>query len=369
MTIFSVGPVEMYPLTREILGTQEPYFRTSEVSAEGLAIKQAFLQCVNAAEDTEFALLTASGTGAMEAAVTNVVAPGDAVIVINSGSFGARFVDLCGHAGAHVTQVKLPLLQEDLTQEALDAAYSQACESAAHTSADAPRALFVQACETSSGRKFDLALLGEFCVAHDMLFVVDAVSGFLCDPIDMQAQHIDVVLTASQKALSCSPGISLLAAGPRATAVIAQNHDYAPRYFDLPECFTNMQRGQTPFTCPVANVLALRERICGIAEAGVATEVELHAKRADAFRATLPELGFTLPRIPLSCACTPLVFPAEGWQIGAQETYNRLRYEFDLTLCPSGGAQADTLLRVGHMGNLHQADYDALVAALTAVRA
>ena len=374
MTIFSVGPVEMYPRTREILGTQEPYFRTPEFSEEVLAARNAFLTCVNAPEGAQFALLTASGTGAMEAAVTNLLAPGDSVIVVKAGSFGARFVELCEHAGARVTQIGLPLLAGDLTPELLEDAFARACAGENGEPA-APVALFLQGCETSSGRKFDLSQVGEFCDAHSMLLVVDAVSAFLCDPIDMQAQHIDLVLTASQKALSCSPGISLIAAGPAALAAIERNHTNAPRYLDLPTCFINMQRGQTPFTCPVANVLALRERICGIAARGIDAEVALHAGRATAFRAALAQLPgapFALPAIPLSNSCTPLVFPDEGVGAGrvrAQEMYKRLRYDYGLTLCPSGGANAERLLRVGHMGNLGPEHYDALITAMKEVLA
>ena len=370
MTIFSVGPVEMYPQTREILGTQEPYFRTPEFSTQVLAIRDAFLACVNAPAGSKFALLTASGTGAMEAAVTNLVAPEDDVIVVNAGSFGARFSELCGHAHARTTGIVLPFLEGDLTPDMLAKAFSLACDGPR-----APRALFIQGCETSSGRRFDLAAVGEFCRAHNLLFVVDAVSAFLCDTIDMQAQQIDLVLTASQKALSCSPGISLVAAGPRALAAIEANHENAPRYLDLPTCFTNMERGQTPFTCPVANVLALRQRICDIAERGIEAENALHAHRAAAFRAQLADLPgapFALPAIPLSNACTPLVFPDEGVGAGhvrAQELYRRLRYDYDLTLCPSGGANAERLLRVGHMGNLSQFDYDALITAIKEVLA
>ena len=374
MTIFSVGPVEMYPRTRQILGTQEPYFRTPEFSEEVLAIRDAFLACVHAPHDAAFALLTASGTGAMEAAVRNILAPGDAALVVNAGSFGARFVELCERAGANVTEITLPFLEGDLTEDALEAAFARASESGA-----APKALFVQACETSSGRAFNLEALGRFTAEHGLLFVVDAVSAFLCDAIDMRAQHIDLVLTASQKALSCSPGLSLIAAGPQARAAIERNHTHAPLYFDLPTCFANMERGQTPFTCAVANVLALRERICGIAERGVATENILHTTRASLFRAAIlafPGTPFILPGIPLSNACTPLVFPDGGvpcaggdGRMGAQEFYRRLRYDYGLTLCPSGGANADRLLRVGHMGNLEQSHYDALLGAMKEVLA
>ena len=359
MTIFSVGPVEMYPETRAILGTQEPYFRTAEFSAEVLAAREAFLACVNAPEGSKFALLTASGSGAMEAAVTNLIAPGDGAIVVNTGSFGHRFVDLCTHAGARVTEITLPFLEGDLTHEMLKEAYAQACEGGA-----SPTALFIQGCETSSGRTFDLGAVGEFCSTLGILFVVDAVSAFLCDPIDMQEQHIDLVLTASQKALSLTPGMSFVVAAPRALEMIERKHGHAVAYFDLPNCFTNMERGQTPYTCPVANVLAFKQRICDIAARGVDDELMRHAARAGYFREKLPGLGFILPEMPLSRCCTPLIFP-DG---GAQETYRLLRYDYDLTLCPSGGANADRILRVGHMGNLQFGDYDAIETALRAIR-
>ena len=375
MTIFSVGPVEMYPRTRTILGTQEPYFRTPEFSADVLAAKDAFLTCVNAPAQAKFALLTASGSGAMEAAVSNLVAPGDGCLVVNAGSFGARFVDLVSHAGARLTEIKLPFLEGDLTPAILAEAYDQAV---ANGEGAALKALFIQGCETSSGRLFDLATIGAFCADHGMLFVVDAVSAFLCDEVDMQAQHIDLVLTASQKALACTPGISLVAAGPRAVETIQRNHDHAPRYLDLVTCFINMERGQTPFTCPVANVLAVKDRLQDIASRGVADEIAIHAARAASFRqaiAALPGRPFALPAIPLSNSCTPLVFaagsadPDNPAPKGAKEVYRRLRYDYDLTLCPSGGANADRVLRVGHMGNLSTLDYDALITALKEVLA
>lgn len=363
MTLFSVGPVQMYPETLELLGRQNPYFRTPEFSEEVLAIKDAYLTCVHAPAGAEFALLTASGTGAMDAAVTNLLAPDDGALVVNAGSFGNRFAQLCRRAGAQVTEITLPFLEGDLTREMLEAAYER---HAASFGGQRPCALFIQGCETSSGRKFDLKLAGEFCRERGLLYVVDAVSAFLCDPIDMQADGIDIVLTASQKALALSPGLSLLSASPRAAQVIARNHVNAALYLDLQDCFLNMQRGQTPYTCAVSEILALRPRICGIAERGVDTEIQLHASRAIYFRALLQDMPqFNLPAIPLSNACTPLVFEHGG----AQALYQRLRRDYDLTLCPSGGDHADTLLRVGHMGNLHAFDYDALASAMREVLA
>ncbi len=352
MTLFTVGPVEMYPETLRIMGSQEPYFRTQEFSDLMLEIESAFLGMVGAPAGSRFALLTSSGTGGMEAVVSNILTPGrSSALVVESGSFGARFGWICDRFGIDHERIALPLFEGDLTEEALEEAALRA------------DALFVQGCETSTGRKFDLGMIGRYCRSCDTLLVVDAISAFLADDIDMEEQGIDVLITASQKALALAPGLALIVCSPKAAETIARNGRHHGFYFDLMDYFLNQQRGQTPFTCAVSTVLSLHERLQSIKREGVAAEKAKHAERARYFRGMLSELGFGLPPIPLSNSCTPLLFP-EG---GATQVYHALRDRFGLTLCPSGGDLRDSLLRVGHLGNLLLSDYDKLREALEEV--
>lgn len=352
MTLFTVGPVEEYPETLRIMGEQEPYFRTREFSALMLEIEDAFLRMVGAPKGSRFALLTASGTGGMETVVANVLDPGaDAAFVVNSGSFGTRFEKLCESFGIKNDSLRLPLFEGDLNEDILEVS----CPSA--------DAMLIQGCETSTGRKFDLEMAGRFCRERDMLLIVDAVSAFLADDIAMEKQGIDVVFTASQKALALPPGLALVVCSPAAVEATEHNGNRQGIYFDLVDYFDNQRRGQTPFTCAVSTVLALHERLTSIEEAGLDAEKAKHAERARLFRGMLEELGFVLPPIPLSNCCTPLLFPGGG----AERVYHELRNDHGLTLCPSGGDMKDKLLRVGHLGNLSSDDFEELKSALKEV--
>ncbi len=343
----------MYPETLEIMGQQEPYFRTEAFSETMVHIEENFKAILNSPKDSRFSLITGSGTLGMEAAVTNLFEYGSGkAAVICSGGFGERFVDLCSHWKIETTIFKVPFFEGDLDLDLLDAALTSD-----HT------ALFVQACETSSGRKFDLQPIGDLCRRKNILLCVDAVSGFLADPIDMAAMNIDVLITASQKALALAPDLAPVMCSPAAAERIGSIRALAPYYIDLKSYFENQLRGQTPFTCAVSSVLALSDRLHRIARTGVAHETQRHAQRAQYFRTMLPELGFTLPDIPLSNCCTPLIFENGG----ARTVYEELAQTRNLVLCPSGGANTGKILRVGHMGNLKTADYDTLARALSEV--
>lgn len=343
----------MYPETLKIMGQQEPYFRTEEFSECLLAIEKAFFDVLDAPAGSRFALLTGSGTAGMEAAVTNLFTQGKGkAVVINSGSFGARFVDICRHWNIDCLEVPVPFLSGDIDMGALEAMIDDQCV-----------ALFVQACETSSGRRFDLETLGEFCRNRHLLFVVDGVSAFLADEISMKRQNIDVFVTASQKALALAPDLAPIVCSPLAVKRIEEIRPVAPYYLDLSHYFLDQKRGQTPFTCAVSSVLALSARIADISEKGVSAEIAKHAVRAKGFRNNLDLLGVAVPPISLSNCCTPLVFENGG----AQRVYKTLQKDYNIVLCPSGGFNADRILRVGHMGNLDNGDFEKLKVALEEV--
>lgn len=353
MTLFTVGPVEMYEETLRIMGEQEPYFRTKEFSEVMLRIERRMLQMMNAPVGSRFALLTSSGTGAMEAAVVNLLDPSrDRALIIDGGGFGKRFASICEKHRIPFDTVVIPFLEGDLSREMLD-----------RYAGGGYKALFVQGCETSSGRKYDLDMIGDFCRQHDLLLVIDAVSAFLTDEMDMARQGIDLLFTASQKALALAPGLAPVICSVKAVEAIMKNEARSTFYFDLVDYFGDQRRGQTPFTCAVSTVLALDQRLEHIERRGIVSEVAEHERRALRFREAIAPLGFTLPKISLSNCCTPLVFPSEN----AQNVYRDLRQQHSITLCPSGGAMKNRLLRVGHMGNLTDADFEKLVKALKEV--
>lgn len=336
----------MYPETLQIEGTQLPYFRTPEFGTKMKEIDKWFLASLHAPQGSCFIGLTASGTGAMDATVSNLLSREDKVLVINGGSFGARFSQMCDHYQIPHEDYRIPFRQS-FQKEVFETYAGQGFT-----------ALLVNACDTSTGQKYDLDYLGEFCVRNHMLFIVDAVSAYLADPIDMEAQHIDALLTASQKALALAPGVSLVALTQRA----CERLGHGPRayYFDYQAYIENQKRGQPPFTSAVGIMLSLHQRMKQIHARGIEAVNAEHAERARYFREIVKTLPLELPEIPLSNCCTPILFPQEN----ATAVYEALKDKYDIILTPSGGDWKNKQLRVGHLGNLTLADYDELAEKL-----
>ena len=160
--------------------------------------------------------------------------------------------------------------------------------------------------ETSTGVLYDADMLGTFCRRNSMLFIVDAISSFLADPIDMTKQGIDVIITGSQKVLACAPGVALLVLAPKALERIEQS-EIKTMYFDLKDALKNAERGQTPFTPAVGVLRQFNHRLKQIEQAGgVGIEIERTRAQAEDFRKKIAELPFDIPSNRMSNALTPL---------------------------------------------------------------
>ncbi|MEG1408032.1 MAG: aminotransferase class V-fold PLP-dependent enzyme, partial [Ruthenibacterium sp.] len=220
-------------------------------------------------------------------------------------------------------------------------------------------ALLVNACETSTAQAYDLDYLSDFCKRNKMLLIVDAVSAYLTDQIDMEKQNIDVLLTASQKALALAPGVALVAISERVyqDRILREKPVF---YFDFANYIENQKRGQPPFTSAVGTMLALHQRLRHIVEIGVDKEIEIHANRAQYFREKIKKLPVSVPTYKMSNSCTAVIFD----DIDASEIYRNLKEKYGIILTPSGGILQSKQLRVGHLGNLELEDYDDLIEKL-----
>ena len=195
MLNFTVGPVMSSKEVRLIGAEQVPYFRTSEFSAVMLENEKYMLEYAKAPEGSKAVFMTCSSTGSMEAVVMNCFTKDDKVLVINGGSFGHRFVELCEiHEIPHVA---LELEHgKKLTKERLYEYDGQGFTG-----------LLVNVDETSTAVLYDTMMIGEFCKKNNIFFVCDCVSSFLADPYNMAECGADVMITGSQKVLACPPEI------------------------------------------------------------------------------------------------------------------------------------------------------------------
>lgn len=347
MINFTVGPVQSSETVRALGAEQVPYFRTAEFSAVMLENERLMLKFAKAPEGSRAVFLTASGTGSMEASVANVLTPADKVLVVNGGSFGHRFVEICQVHGIPLTEV-VPPPGDTVTEEQLAAFDGQGYT-----------ALLVNIHETSTGVLYDAEALGRFCQRNGMLFLVDAISSFLADDFDMAALGADVMLTGSQKALACPPGVSIVVLSPRALARVAANDPHC-LYLDLRAALKDQERGQTPFTCAVGTLLQIHARLGEIeANGGVASETKRIAALAADFRRKIDALPFEITSKRLSNAVTPL-HPTTA---NAYDIFLRLKDQYRIWICPNGGELKDWIFRVGHLGALTASDNNALIAA------
>lgn len=348
MLNFSVGPVQMSEDVRSIGVEQVPYFRTSEFSSMMLESEAMLLNAAGAAEGSRAVFLTGSGTAAMEAAVINLLGPEDKVLVVNGGSFGERFVRMCEiHQVSHeVINVSWgSALTVDMLAPYDDAGFTS---------------MLVNVHETSTGVLYDLDLLHSFCKRNGLFLIVDAISSFLADPIDMKSKEIGAMIVGSQKALAVPPGVSMILLAPEAQERVGR-HGSSCMYLDLSLALKDGDRGQTPFTPAVGTLIQLHRRLELLTALGVDAEINRVAAQANDFRQRIKDLPFIMFSQAPSNAVTSLEV-ANG--VSPAVIFATLKDEYSIWVCPNGGELGKRIFRVGHIGDLSLSDNEKLEAAL-----
>ena len=357
MINFTVGPVQSSEEVLKIGGENCPYFRTAEFSETMLESERLVKKFAGAPEGARAVFLTTSGTGGMEAVVMNVLTPQDRVLVVNGGSFGHRFCELCEIHGVPHDEIRLNV------GEQIKAEHLEEVEKRGGGGQWKYSALLVNKHETSTGVHYDMQLLSEFCKKNGLMLIVDNISSFLADEFDMAELGADVMIAGSQKALACPPGVSVVVLSPRVLERVAKN-DPKCMYLDLKDALKNQERGQTPFTPAVGTLLQINARLKEIeTNGGVASEIAKVKALAEDFRSRIKDLPLKIVSECMSNAVTPLS-PTNG--MSAYDIFLKLKDEYGIWICPNGGELKEKVFRVGHIGCLTKAENDKLIAALKA---
>lgn len=347
MLNFTVGPVMSTDSVLMKGAEQVPYFRTSEFSAIMKENEKYMLEFSKAPKESRAVFMTCSSTGSMEAVVMNCFSKNDKVLIVNGGSFGQRFVQLCDIHQIPYTSIELEHGRK-LTKEKLYEYDGQGFTG-----------LLVNVDETSTGVLYDTLMIGEFCKSNNMFYVCDCVSSFLADEFDMEKCGADVMITGSQKVLACPPGLSIIVLAPEALNRIEKNKVNS-LYFDLSDALKNAERGQTPFTPAVGIILQLNVRLKEIkAQGGADAEVSRIARQAEDFRSKISKLPFELVSESPANGVTS-VHPISA---NAYDIFNILKDEYGIWICPNGGDMKNTVFRVGHIGALTFEDNTTLINA------
>ena len=299
----------------------------------------------------EVLVLTASGSGAFESAVANLLSPGERVLVGTWGEFGERWAKL---AAAYGCDVQTLAYEWGETPSAADLA-QRLDETGAKV------ALLVHS-ETSTGVVADLEALAAACREAGVLAVVDAVSSLGAVPLETDAWGLDVVVTGSQKALMSPPGLGFVAVSER--ALERARASTSPRfYWDWQGLLAVQQEDTTRFTPAVSTVVALDAALTLLLDEGLETAFARHVALGRACRAGAKAMGLELysPDDDRAAVLTAVLTP-DG--VDAVELRLALRDRHGITIAGGHGEIADRLFRIGHIGWVDVFD---IVTALAAV--
>ncbi len=300
------------------------------------------------------ALLTASGTGGMEAAVANCLPPGSKAIVAVAGKFGERWRSIGKAFGVEVVSVTVPYGQA-VQPEQIEQAVKQHPDAAA---------VCATLSETSTGVRHDIRAFGNIVAKTNALYLVDGISGLGVAECRTDDWHIDVCVTGSQKALMLPPGLAFVSVSDKAWQRIDQNASTRIFYFDLRKYRENLKNGDTPFTPAHTLVKALRVSLKQLRAEGIENVWARHAVMAAACRAGVQALGLELfaaqPIDGLTVVKTP-----EG--IDGVAIVSKLEKQYGVRIAGGQDPLKGKIFRMAHMGYIDQFDVLAALSALELV--
>ena len=354
--LMTAGPTPLPPQVSQAMAEPITYHRAPafiEVHASALARLREVFQTSN-----HVLSFASSGTGAMESAAANLVAPGEPVLVASAGKFGERWRELGEAFDGEVTH---------LAAEWGTAIDPEALASAIEGMAAPPRAVFLTQSETSTGVVHDVRALTEVAHDHGAVAVVDAISGLGAVDLPQDEWGVDVVVSGSQKSLMCPPGLGFVSANGRAMALAAEADARGRYYFD----WVRTAKGQaedppnSPFTPAVTLWRALDVALGLILDEGLSRVFERHALLARAARAGIEAMCLERfgPDDPGANVVTAARMP-DGIDGAAVPKLMRDRY--GVTAAGGQGRLKGRIVRIAHCGYFGAFD---IVIALTALEA
>ena len=357
--LFTPGPTPLLPAAQFAMAAADLHHRTAEFRAMYSKVLAQLKDFVGTKNDV--LILSSSGTGAMEAAVSNLTSPGDRVLVLSAGKFGERWVSLAKAFGCEVDLVTAPY------GETFDLEKVKAALKPEH------KALFVQATETSTAARHDVQGLAELIkdAKSQTLLVVDAITGLGTTHFDVDGWGIDILIGGSQKAVMIPPGLAYLSVSDKAWAAMETSKN--PRYyFDLRKERKSAHKGESAYTPAVALIAGLGAALDYIANQeggdlveGRKTLIENAETVAAMTRAGLVALGFTLFAPTAPCAAATAVAVPEGLDSGA--LVKGLKTRFGAVIANGQGEMQGKIFRIAHLGFFDYMDTIALLGALELV--
>jgi len=346
--LMTPGPAEVPPET--LLELAKPVFhhRTKEFRQILMAVTEDLKYIFQTTSDVF--ILTASGTGAMEASVSNLLAPGEKALCVRGGKFGERWSELAERFGAQAIN--------------LDVEWGKAVDPAA-IAAELRKdpdiaAVYTTLCETSTGVVTDIEAIGRIVAPTGACLVVDGISAVGAMAMKTDEWGVDMLVVGSQKALLLPPGLAFLSVSPKAWGRVEK----APRrsyYFDLIAAREALKDEDTPFTPANTLVAALRKSLARLRAEGVEAIWARHARIAEATRAAVRALGLQVYASAPADALTAVLLPAG---IDAEKARSLMRAKYGIVVAGGQEKLKGKIIRIGHLGYIDALDTLGAIAAL-----
>jgi aspartate aminotransferase-like enzyme len=351
MRLFTPGPTPLIPEAQLVMAEPLIHHRTEEFKElvlDTLRNLRAIFRTKH-----EIVILTSSGTGAMEAAVSNLHQPGDRVVAVVAGKFGERWIELTNAFGIKCIRITKEYGEAASAAEILDVLRNNPGVSS----------LLLQACETSTGTSHDLESIGKAVSQEfpDILIIVDGISAIGSQPIEPDAWGLDIVIGGSQKAFGVVPGLAILSISPKAVKVLQTKEPCAHYYLNLRKELQGQASGTTGYTPAITSIKSLRESTNQILRQGldsVISEAELMARSA---RKGLSKLGFRMLSLAPANSVTA-AFPPSG--IEADFLRNSLEKDYGLKVAGGQGPLRGKIIRIAHLGYFDLLDVVTVLSAI-----
>jgi len=347
--LFTPGPTPVPPQVLAAMGEPVVHHRSPD-------FRPIYERCLARLREvcrteSDVLLFTASGTGAFESAVVNLVSPGEPHLVVSAGSFGERWVSMTSAYGADVDQLRYDWGETPDPEDVR-----------ARLAAREAKAVWIVQSETSTGVVADVQAIAAVAKEAGALVVVDAVSSLGAVPCETDAWDLDVVVSGSQKALMTPPGLGLAAVSDAALAATGSTPRF---YFDWQRTRDAQRKLDAPFTPPVSLVTALDVALGMLLDEGLEAVFERHVRLGRAARAGAKAMGLELfsPDEDRSAVVTAVLSP------DAAEVILGLRNRFGITLAGGQGDLKGKIFRIGHIGWFDVFDITTALAAIEIVLA
>ncbi|MDE3165023.1 MAG: alanine--glyoxylate aminotransferase family protein [Acidobacteriota bacterium] len=347
--LLTPGPTPLYPPALHAMMASDIHHRTEDFRKAYRSCLADLKEVMGTANDV--LMFAASGTGAMDASVSNLFSKGDKVIVCVAGKFGERWAEIVKAYGLDANVITVPYGQV-VSPEQVEAALK---------AEPATKGVFVQASETSTGAAHDVEAMGKAIAKTDAIFIVDAITGLGTMPLDIDGWGLDVVIGGSQKAFMIPPGLAFMSISQKAWK-LAGTSTLPHYYFNLKKEKKSGDAGESSWTPATSLILALAEALKYVKQIGMGDLVRNAQLLALAMRAAAQKLGLELFAAGSPGSSVTSIKAPAGMDSGV--IVKEFRSRFGAIIANGQGSMKGQIFRVAHLGYFDFADLFALIAGL-----